>query len=38
MAQVVERFAQALASDAPVERAGARNGYWHGEAGMAGGA
>jgi len=38
MAQVVERFAHALASDVPVERAGARNGYWHGEAGMAAGA
>lgn len=34
MAEVVRRFADAIATDAPPSRLGARNGYWHGEPGM----
>lgn len=36
MAETVARFAGALTSAEPVARLGARNGYWYGEAGMAG--
>lgn len=35
MAQVVQRFAAACATLQPPSRLGARNGYWHGEPGMA---
>lgn len=34
MAEVVQRFRQALGSPTPPPRLGAENGYWHGRAGM----
>ncbi|PIQ38357.1 MAG: U32 family peptidase, partial [Lysobacterales bacterium CG17_big_fil_post_rev_8_21_14_2_50_64_11] len=35
MAEVVQYFRAALASESPLPRRGDDNGYWHGRAGMA---